>query len=583
VTRRQQLTEVQIAGLFDPATDRRELVRHYTLSDADITMIRLCRGDHSRLGYALMLCYLRYPGRPLNANEQPAAALVAFVASQIDVLPSAINDYLNSEQNRRRHAVELRDRLELCPFGTRPAAELTGWLLPHAIENDRLAHLAELVMEECRRRRIIIPRPQRLERFCIEARHRARREVQRRLTEGLTADQRRQLDALPGRRENTNQSWLAWLRQMPEAAKPVAMLGLIDRLKHVRAIGLDPARGHRVHQARLAQLAREASRTTAQHIADHERQRRHATLVAVTLDLTANLTDQAIDLFDRLIGTMFRKAEGRHARAFQADGRAINEKVRLYARVGAALIEARDNQQDAFNAITAVLPWERFLATVAEAGTLARPETFDAYQKLIEHYAGVRRWAPVFLTAFEFEGVPASASLLRAIEVLREVNRSGKSTLPKSAPTGFVRQRWAAQVLPGGEINRRHYELCALSELRDRLRAGDVWVAGSRQYRSFEERLISSETLQELQQTGTLPVAVEMDFDQFIGNRRVILDKRLAMIDARAKDGLLPDVTIDKGVLKIAAIEKSTPPEAEALAMRLYSMLPRVRVTDLLA
>ena len=347
---------------------------------------------------------------------------------------------------------------------------------------------------------------------------------------------------------------------MPEAAKPAAMLGLIERLKHARAIGLDPARGHRVHQVRLAQLAREASRTTAQHIADHERQRRHAALVAITLDLTASLTDQAIDLFDRLIGTMFRKAEGRHARAFQADGRAINEKVRLYARVGAALIEARDNRQDAFDAIAAVIPWERFLATVAGAGTLARPETFDTYQKLGEHYAGVRRWAPAFLAAFEFEGVPASASLLRAIEVLREVNLSGKSTLPKSAPTGFVRQRWAPQVLPGGEINRRHYELCALSELRDRLRAGDVWVAGSRQYRSFEERLISKETLQELQQTGTLPVAAEMDFGQFIGNRRALLDKRLAMIDARAKDGLLPDVTIEKGVLKIAAIEKSTPP-----------------------
>ena len=36
-------------------------------------MIRRRRGDHSRLGYALLLCYLRYPGRPLQANEQPAA------------------------------------------------------------------------------------------------------------------------------------------------------------------------------------------------------------------------------------------------------------------------------------------------------------------------------------------------------------------------------------------------------------------------------------------------------------------------------------------------------------------------------
>jgi hypothetical protein len=42
-------------------------------------------------------------------------------------------------------------------------------------------------------------------------------------------------------------------------------------------------------------------------------------MVAISLDLSASLTDQAIDLFDRLVGAMFRKAEGRHARAFQAD------------------------------------------------------------------------------------------------------------------------------------------------------------------------------------------------------------------------------------------------------------------------
>ena len=129
-----------------------------------------------------------------------------------------------------------------------------------------------------------------------------------------------------------------------------------------------------------------------------------------------------------------------------------------------------------------------------------------------------------FTHAFEFESVPASASLMRAIALLRAANRPGAVALPKSAPTGFVRQRWVPYVLPGGVINRRYYELCVLSELRDRLRAGDVWVAGSRQYRSFEERLISAETLQELQQAGTLPVAVEPDFEQFIAARQALLD-----------------------------------------------------------
>ncbi len=108
--------------------------------------------------------------------------------------------------------------------------------------------------------------------------------------------------------------------------------------------------------------------------------------------------------------------------------------------------------------------------------------------------------------------------------------------------------------------------------MRDRLRTGDVWVTGRRQYRSCDERLISGETLRELQQAGTLPIAVEADFEQFMVARQNLLDERLTAVDTRAKDGKLPDVTINKGVLKIAAIEKSPPPEAEALAAHLYAM-----------
>ncbi|MEI7610460.1 MAG: Tn3 family transposase, partial [Rhodospirillaceae bacterium] len=370
---------------------------------------------------------------------------------------------------------------------------------------------------------------------------------------------------------------------MPEGAKPTAMLGLIERLNHLRKIGISAARGHRVHQARLAQLAHEASRTTVQHIAGYERQRRHATLVATTLDLVAGLTDQAIDLYDRLIGALFQKADKRHARAFQADGRAINEKIRLFAKVGAAIIAARGGKKNAFKAIDAVIPWERFVSSVAEAEALSRSEEFDSYQKLGEHYSGVRRWAPEFLEAFSFQGVEAVTPLLDAIRMLREVNRTAASSVPEAAPTSFVRPRWARHVLADGTINRRNYEFCVLSELRDRLRAGDIWVTGSRQHRSFEERLISHKTLEELQRSHTLPITVDADFDSFIAERRAVMGERLLAINTKAKEGLLPDVTIDKGVLKITPIMKSTPPEAEALALRLNAMLPRIRITDLLS
>lgn len=204
--RRPQLTEAHIAALFDPPTDRRELVRHYTLSPGDLAMARACRGDHNRLGFALMLGYLRYPGRPLKIGERPPAAVVAFLAEQIDVLPVCLEEYLVAPRTCRRHAADAQERLGLRPFGTRPAAELATWLLPQAIEDDRLAHLAGRVLEECRQRRIAIPSPRALERLCVEVRQQARREVHRRLTEGLSAEQRQSLDALTDRRADTSQS-----------------------------------------------------------------------------------------------------------------------------------------------------------------------------------------------------------------------------------------------------------------------------------------------------------------------------------------------------------------------------------------
>ena len=219
--RRQQLTQAQITALLDPPTDQRELVRHYTLSAADLGAIRRCRGDHNRLGHALMLCYLRYPGRPLKAGERPPRPLLLFIAEQIDALPESIEDYLAAERNRQRHVAELQDRLGFRPFGTRPAADLAGWLLPHAIENDRLVHLAGLVVEECRRRRIVVPSPSALERLCVQARYQARGEVQRRLTDGLSTDQRRRLDVLTQRRAETNQGLV---RRGCDGSLPVALL-----------------------------------------------------------------------------------------------------------------------------------------------------------------------------------------------------------------------------------------------------------------------------------------------------------------------------------------------------------------------
>lgn len=43
-----------------------DLIRYYTFNDSDLSLIRQRRGDANRLGFAVQLCLLRYPGYALG-------------------------------------------------------------------------------------------------------------------------------------------------------------------------------------------------------------------------------------------------------------------------------------------------------------------------------------------------------------------------------------------------------------------------------------------------------------------------------------------------------------------------------------
>ncbi len=149
--------------------------------------------------------------------------------------------------------------------------------------------------------------------------------------------------------------------------------------------------------------------------------------------------------------------------------------------------------------------------------------------------------------AFEFRGGGAVNGLLRAIAVIREMYRRGKRTLSANPPTAFVRRAWRSFVFEDGAIDRKAYELCALSALRDRLRAGDVWVDGSRQYQDFESYLIPKPTFEILKSEGPLPLNIETDIDRYLEDRRAILDRELSEVAALATAGKLEDVDLFRG------------------------------------
>ena len=167
---------------------------------------------------------------------------------------------------------------------------------------------------------------------------------------------------------------------------------------------------------------------SAQHLRELESRRRYATLIAVLLDTEATITDQIFDMHDRIVGRMFNDAKRKHELGFAESGKAINEKVRLYARVGHALIDARQKGLDPYAAIEGVVTWDSFTRSVDEAERLEQPESFDHLHLLTAGYGQVRRYAPTLLETFDFRAACVAAPLMAAIETLRAMNRNNERT-----------------------------------------------------------------------------------------------------------------------------------------------------------
>jgi hypothetical protein len=119
--------------------------------------------------------------------------------------------------------------------------------------------------------------------------------------------------------------------------------------------------------------------------------------------------------------------------------------------------------------------------------------------------------------------------------------------------------------------------------LRDRLRAGDIWVEGSRQWRTVEDQLIAPALFAAMREAGPLPIAAPATAEGYLAERRALLERRLSEVAAKAAADKLEDVRIKGDELKITLLKAATPEEAEILADRLYTMTPNLRITSLLA
>ncbi|MDA8069869.1 MAG: Tn3 family transposase [Actinomycetota bacterium] len=335
---------------------------------------------------------------------------------------------------------------------------------------------------------------------------------------------------------------------------------------------------------RQRMLARYVRHATSQALARRDPRFRHPALLAFCAESAVRLTDEIVDLLAQGVGAQHAKARSALVALKLNVAEGANSSVLLLAELLEVLLDDTIPDAGVRDAVWKRSTPEQLQQALELAAEIRRPEGDSHLDQLNDRYHATREFAPRALAALRLRAAPGGERLLAAVEVLRDLNARGVRKVPETAPVDFVPRAWRPYVLPaGGGIDRRYWELCLLSELRGGLRAGEIWVAGSRRYQDPERSLISRDdwpsARDRVRGELELPASAGPRLEGLRGRaagHRQRLDADLACGDA--------DVTIDEhGNLKVARLRaQPRNPSIDKLANDIANELEIVDLPDVL-
>jgi TnpA family transposase len=566
---RTVLTQRQRNELIALASDEPSMLKHYVLSDDDIIRIRQKHGHDNRLGFALLLCALRYPGRYLSAEDVLPTAMIAFVGAQIG-LSEHLSRFSYKSVTRYEHLRILQRDYGYRAFH-RCEEEFLHWLTRTAIDTRSNAELAELFVGECRKRRIILPGITVIERLCADARVAAEREITGCIASRLDERMKKHLHAMLEETVEGRFTIYSWLKRYEAGHNSADVNRLLDKLEYLQELNVPSSVLEGIPSHRVIWLRQQGEAYYADGLRDIHETRRLAILAVCATQWKVMIVDAVLETHDRIIGKLYSSCKRMRDEQLEDQKNVAHDTLTAFAKLGKQLLAAHAKNA----AITEVVQDCQALETlVATATALTNKLDSDPLDYVLHGYSRFRRYTQRMLEIITFEGNQAAQPLLEAINTLKQCNQSDKQSYD-TLPISFAGAAWRKRL--GSSPERKLWETALLFTLRDALRSRDVWVQDSRLYRDSRQQLLP---ITHAVMMHTLPIPLQPE--SWITQRKTLLEQRMKLVNRMMQQGTLPNSCIKDGTIHVNRLEAHTPEGLDILTLELYKQMPEIPITQIL-
>jgi len=575
---------------FDAAPSPDQLARYFHMDRGDREVVDGLRGDHNRLGFALMLGSARFLGAFPGAGPDIPRPVAAFLIDQLGLEPAAgFKGYFDHGGQRIRHLALIRERYGFTEFADNGRARfrLTRWLYALGWSGDNHpGPLVERATSWLVVNKVLLPGVTVLERFAGRIRDRAQKRLWQRLVSALDEKQRARIAALFNETSQADFAALDALRTVPRQRTSGELLLHLDRLEAIRAFDLRPAPPKGVPAASLERLARVARAGKPSAIAALQEPRRTATVAALFHTLETAAQDDAAELAEALLTDLVKDAEADEKKARLRSLRDLDDAALLLRDMAALVFKEDGLPLDRWrDALFERLPRADLVAAMAEVEAIARPHDAKPYAELRARWRRARRLFFNIATRLQMDAAPGGKAVQDAMRYLATI-ADWSSAAMRDAPTAAIPKAWQPLVLDadGRMADPKAYVFAIIDAWRAAVKRRDVFASPGTRYGDPRRGLLDGATWQASKLVVCRALNRSLDADTEIAGLTRWLDSAWRTVAGQAASN--PDLRFEtvQGKTRIVMAPLDRLEETESLrALRpaIQGRMPKAAMPDL--
>ncbi|CAM3553563.1 transposase (plasmid) [Xenorhabdus nematophila ATCC 19061] len=479
-------------GNYSVELTKETLARYFHLDDFDRLNISEKRGEHNRLGFAILLCTVRFIGKFPEISKVPDIIIV-FLAQQLHTenINNAIDLY-NSGKQRRQHIDEIISIYGYTEFtDSRVAFSLTRWLYSLCwTGTNRPGVLFERCTGWLLSHKVLLPGYSLIERYIARLRSRVENRLWHTLSSCIDETQTRCLLELLSVPPGSRYSLLDQLRTAPTKVNSSSLRQAISRLHSIRNLGITLPAITPVSDTRIAALARYAATAKITVLQRLPEKRKLATLVAFACCMEATAQDDVLELLEALLRDLFNGAVQADKKNRQRTIKDLDRAAEILAKACKMLLDDKLSNADVRDSIYNLIPESVLENAVNNITSLIRPVNNVYFNELDTKFRTVRLFLPEFLSKIHFEGNASAEALINALYWIE--NNLKKKKTDNDAPREIINKSWQQHVIRNdGSIDFHAYTFCTLKELQITLKKRDIYVSPSWRYADPRTGLIA--------------------------------------------------------------------------------------------